>query len=1074
MSIPLNGYLRSWADFSRGVDLVFSRLSTESFARKRVLRSRSTEQSQHFLIQELRELRRLRHRHLVRIIGSYTDIEYIAYLMKPVAESTLADFLSGHSALKNSHKIVLRRLYGCLAGAMNYLYTKNVRHRDLTARNILIDAAGEVYISDFGSAYNWTSRPTSKTKHRNVPTSPDYMAPELARGGEHGTKSDMWSLGIVYLEMTSRLLGYSASELRRKIKEHCYKTREPPFPYAHMPIVNGWMQKLGNTSADFDHDKEPLSWIKELLHFEHEHRPTPPQLMKYIHESPSFGIFCCIKCHDEFQDERFAYEQATLSQRDTRDNSKQTKEEVQALFEEDPAKQTYVGMSSAKADSINRWLTADYAPSHFGLPPTAAPGLPFNNGPRDDDVRSTVFVDMDPVQAQHFLFDTYEHATGTAIGTGFFSVPSRISEEPEDKSEADTTLKYQETRDPLEANDEKRLQDSGLGFQEFETDSEDDVNPLNPFDEFSDRSSNDSSKEDGSTIGFPDEPFQSSPSEIEDHQAADPDPEASQEQENDFMFEEEEDVSDGETFRSQGPNKPEAQDRDRVDEEIDERQSQGPDQVSKPTAPIPSRVQKELKQARISEYVEYIPNPEPEPIFHKEKRAIPEIMIEPLGQPGQPWTSEEPRSPITPRKREPIVPINVQRLINNTWESASSAPTSVLSEETRSTLSRLLFLVPSDQQIEQVLIKHCKAGQAAAVKLILSKVVSPSRGLKKGQYLLPLIHAIKGGSKRHNKCVRELLGAGVDPNRLYRAKPCSQTPLHLALAQDPFKGYANLIWLLLSHKADPNKPDRNGEVPLAKLFLDDRNSPLPSHKRGALIMLLKEGAKPDFTLPGTGDTLLHLAVRRQDAVAVAMLLHAGADVNKRNYSGSTPLQITAGQFAGCSGYELGAGHAEVLEHLLQAPGVEVDATAGMLKRTALHWAVVAGCAQAVVRLVEAWAGVEVRDAEGRDAVMLAVKFVDKVLVVGEDGEYTAAGLSAHVEIMNALIEAGGEGWPGNGNERRCGVEVAARDEEGWKMKRLLDAGLDPMKKFRGGTIREFVMREGSDAARAVLTKFEGE
>ena len=87
----------------RGVELVFSRLSTESFARKRVLRSRSTKQSQHFLIQELRELRRLRHRHLVRTIGSYTDIEYIAYLMKSVAESSLADFLSGHSALKNSH-----------------------------------------------------------------------------------------------------------------------------------------------------------------------------------------------------------------------------------------------------------------------------------------------------------------------------------------------------------------------------------------------------------------------------------------------------------------------------------------------------------------------------------------------------------------------------------------------------------------------------------------------------------------------------------------------------------------------------------------------------------------------------------------------------------------------------------------------------------------------------------------------------------------------------------------------------------------------------------------------------------
>lgn len=103
------------------------------------------------MIAELSQLKKLSHRHLVNIVGSYTDREYIAYLMTPIALGTLDQFLNSSGQLSVGRCEMLRRFYGCLAGAVQYLHRNKIRHRDLTCRNILIQD-GEVFISDFGSA----------------------------------------------------------------------------------------------------------------------------------------------------------------------------------------------------------------------------------------------------------------------------------------------------------------------------------------------------------------------------------------------------------------------------------------------------------------------------------------------------------------------------------------------------------------------------------------------------------------------------------------------------------------------------------------------------------------------------------------------------------------------------------------------------------------------------------------------------------------------------------------------------------------------------------------------------------
>lgn len=74
------------------VDHVFSRLSLKLYARKRIVRGKSFKRDQavvRVFENELRTLKTLSHRYLVRLVGSYTDCNFVGLVMFPVADRDL-------------------------------------------------------------------------------------------------------------------------------------------------------------------------------------------------------------------------------------------------------------------------------------------------------------------------------------------------------------------------------------------------------------------------------------------------------------------------------------------------------------------------------------------------------------------------------------------------------------------------------------------------------------------------------------------------------------------------------------------------------------------------------------------------------------------------------------------------------------------------------------------------------------------------------------------------------------------------------------------------------------------------
>jgi serine/threonine-protein kinase len=99
-----------------------------------------------------------------------------------------------------------------VADAVQAAHARGVLHRDLKPSNILIDAAGEPHVSDFGLAKRLAAD-ESVTHTGAILGTPCYMSPEQAAGsrGDVGPASDVWSLGAILYQMLTGRPPFQAS-----------------------------------------------------------------------------------------------------------------------------------------------------------------------------------------------------------------------------------------------------------------------------------------------------------------------------------------------------------------------------------------------------------------------------------------------------------------------------------------------------------------------------------------------------------------------------------------------------------------------------------------------------------------------------------------------------------------------------------------------------------------------------------------------------------------------------------------------------------------------------------------------
>ncbi|AEK41742.1 serine/threonine protein kinase [Amycolatopsis mediterranei S699] len=141
-------------------------------------------------IREARLASRLRHPHAVAVYDVFEDAGSMYLVMEYVPARSLTELLVERGPLPRCDVLRLGRQIGAALAAAHGDW---ILHRDVTPNNVLVTDDGTARITDFGVSRALGEHPAAD-EGVVVGTLP-YLAPEVARGGEAGLPSDVYSLG---------------------------------------------------------------------------------------------------------------------------------------------------------------------------------------------------------------------------------------------------------------------------------------------------------------------------------------------------------------------------------------------------------------------------------------------------------------------------------------------------------------------------------------------------------------------------------------------------------------------------------------------------------------------------------------------------------------------------------------------------------------------------------------------------------------------------------------------------------------------------------------------------------------